>query len=85
MKDPTNRWPKLLALLAALAMIAAACGGGDDVDDEVRGAHFMEMNSIDVNLMNVSFCDGNEFENGFGMVADPLWVVGTIDHRFNIG
>ncbi len=38
MKDPTNRWPKLLALLAALAMIAAACGGGDDVDDETTDA-----------------------------------------------
>ncbi len=38
MKDPTTRWLKLLALLAALGMVAAACGGGTDPDEETTDA-----------------------------------------------
>lgn len=38
MKDPIPRWPKLLAVLAALALLAAACGGGDETDEGTTDA-----------------------------------------------
>ena len=38
MRDPKRRWLRLLALMAAFGLVAAACGGGDDEAEESTDA-----------------------------------------------
>ena len=54
-------------------------GGGDDVDDGVYGAYFVEVDLVDVYVMDAGFGGAEQLEGVDGGLSDLGWKGGGVD------